>query len=345
MRRTSRDGPTIARHATRRHEREPERNQPRCVGTFPPFLDGYVDGAKMNGFHSLCESGTGRLLRPCSRGAMAFTAACALLLAAGASRAQVSEETPGERLEAPADAGREEDSLDFDSAARGVVKRTNAFRAEHDRETLAIDDQLMAAAVDFAQYMAKHDKYGHGADGQRPAERAAQHGYEYCIIAENIAYRFRSSGYTQDALAEQFVQGWIDSAGHRENMLKKAVTQIGVGVARSESTGYYYGVQMFGRPRSARVEFSLQNRSDKTLAYRIGDRQYSLAPRYRRTHMECRPPELTVWEKQTADGENIGDAPESAKTLEPQPGVLYVARSHDGRLTITDESQGTSKRQ
>lgn len=36
--------------------------------------------------------------------------------------------------------------------------------------------------------MAKTGKYGHAADGRKPAERAAAHGYEYCIVRENIAY-------------------------------------------------------------------------------------------------------------------------------------------------------------
>ena len=39
------------------------------------------------------------------------------------------------------------------------------------------------------------------------------------------------------------------------------VTETGVAVARSEKTGYYYGVQMFGRPKSAAVVFKVENRA------------------------------------------------------------------------------------
>jgi uncharacterized protein YkwD len=51
---------------------------------------------------------------------------------------------------------------------------------------VALSPQLMEAAQDFAKFMASTDKYGHIA-GSRPAAWAKQHGYNYCIISENIA--------------------------------------------------------------------------------------------------------------------------------------------------------------
>ena len=41
-------------------------------------------------------------------------------------------------------------------------------------------------------------------------------------------------------------------------MLDPAVTETGVGVARSERTGDYYGVQMFGRPTTEMMEFQIE---------------------------------------------------------------------------------------
>jgi uncharacterized protein YkwD len=121
------------------------------------------------------------------------------------------------------------------------------------------DPELNKAAEYFAQYMATHDKYGHTADDNRPADRAKKFGYRYCIVLENIAYQFSSIGYTTQELGEKFFAGWKTSPGHRKNMLDPAVAQTGVAVAQSQDSGYYYAVQMFGRPKSKSIEFSLFN--------------------------------------------------------------------------------------
>jgi hypothetical protein len=76
-------------------------------------------------------------------------------------------------------------------------------------------------------------------------------------------------------------------------MLDPDVTETGVAVARSEQTGYYYAVQMFGRPRSQAIEFKVQNPLGVEVEYTIDDRTYSLPPRLIRTHQRCRPAELT----------------------------------------------------
>ena len=54
-----------------------------------------------------------------------------------------------------------------------------------------------------------------------------------------------------DKLAEDFVQGWKDSEGHRKNMADENMMHVGVAVARSPATGGYYAVQLFGRPSRA----------------------------------------------------------------------------------------------
>lgn len=38
----------------------------------------------------------------------------------------------------------------------------------------------------------------------------------YCIVSENIAHQYNSLGFTTEELAEQFVQGWKNSPGHRK---------------------------------------------------------------------------------------------------------------------------------
>lgn len=184
--------------------------------------------------------------------------------------------------------------IDLDRVARQIVDRTNAFRREQHRSPLAVNDKLMATAREFAGWMASTDMYGHEADGRQPWARAKAHGYEYCEVAENIAYAWRSDGFTADELVNEFVQGWEKSPEHRRNMLDPDLTEIGVAVARSADTGLYYAVQDFGRPRSLRIEFRIASRTGSIVHYKVGDKDYSLPPNVVMTHEVCRPTDVTL---------------------------------------------------
>ena len=216
-----------------------------------------------------------------------------LVCVAPAARGQHVEEHETEKLEAPAVPDASGKRPDLAAAAKAIVEQTNAFRKDKGRDPLTVDARLTAAAQYFADYMARTDEYGHRADGQGPAERAKKHEYEYCILGENIAYAFDSRGFDTGPLAGQFVTGWEKSPPHRRNMLDPDVTQIGVAVARSEKTGYYYAVQEFGRPKSAAFVFRVENRAGQDVKYTLGDRTFDLPPRVIRTHTGCRPAELT----------------------------------------------------
>jgi uncharacterized protein YkwD len=169
-----------------------------------------------------------------------------------------------------------------------VMEGTNRFRQEHRLATLEADSKLAATARDFADFMAKTDKYGHGADDLGLLERVRRHGYAYCLVSENIGYQFRSDGFRTAAdLADGFVEGWKRSPGHRKNMMERDATEIGVAVARSAKTGRYYGVEIFARPASHIVEFAVANESEQRVDYRIGSAAYWLPRRTVRTHREC----------------------------------------------------------
>jgi hypothetical protein len=149
--------------------------------------------------------------------------------------------------------------------------------------------------------MATENKYGHTADGNKPSERAEKHHYDYCIISENIAYLYSSEGLSPEEVATRFASGWENSPEHRKNMLDPDVTETGVAVAQSKKTGYYFAVQMFGRPKSLRIEFELVNRSPATIQYHLGGRLLTLPTNYRRIHTLCRPTEVSL---STADSQD-----------------------------------------
>jgi uncharacterized protein YkwD len=174
-----------------------------------------------------------------------------------------------------------------------IVGRTNDFRREQGLQPVASDAKLEAAARYFAQYMARTERYGHQADGKEPADRATRHGYDYCLVAENISYQYSSEDFATTGLALRYVEGWKKSPGHRKNMLSPHAIDTGVAVARGES-GRYYAVQMFGRRKSAGVEFRITNAARDTVRYEVGGEVFTLSPGSARVHTHCTPDELVL---------------------------------------------------
>ena len=202
---------------------------------------------------------------------------------------------------------------DLAEATRLVVERSNEFRRTEGAGVTRPDEQLSAAARSFASFMARTDRYGHEADGKPPVERAQQHGYRHCIVLENIASLYHSDGFGTQELAEQVLQGWKTSPGHRKNLLDREVTDIGVAIAQSSASGKYYAVQMFGRPHSKRIEFGLANESPATVSYELDGKSYSLPPGTTRTHERCRSARVTMhW----PNGQ-------PATSFEPEHGARY----------------------
>jgi len=212
---------------------------------------------------------------------------------------------------------------DLQRAAELIEQRTNAFRAKHGREPVKSSDKLEQTAGDFAEYMAHTGRYGHYATGEAPSERVKEHDYDYCISAENIAYDFRTIGFSTENLAECIAKSWEDSPEHRENMLLPGVTHTGVAVVQSEETGVYFAVQEFGRPKSAAIRFQIANHAAETIKYQLSDQQYALPPRFVRSHTICWPEDLTL-----LDGE------ETIAMLHPSNGDLFTIFEEAGRLRV-----------
>jgi len=182
---------------------------------------------------------------------------------------------------------------DPDDVARRVAALTSEFRAQEGRGKLASNEQLTAAARYFAGYLGQAEQFNHEADGSTSIERAQKHGYDSTCVWENIAYRYTSWTAGPGELAQTFVDGWKQSPRHRQNMLEAAATETGVAVAAG-SKGNYYAVQMFGRPASQVIEFTIINRTGSTMSYRLGITTFPLDPMQTRTHKQCMTEELII---------------------------------------------------
>jgi uncharacterized protein YkwD len=119
--------------------------------------------------------------------------------------------------------------------AAEVVALTNRERAEAGCRALTVDDRLTAAAQRHSQDMAEQSFFSHTSpDGRDFVDRIRATGYP-SPGAENVAY-----GQTT---AREVVAEWMDSPGHRRNILDCELTEIGVGF---DDRGYYW-TQNFGR--------------------------------------------------------------------------------------------------
>jgi hypothetical protein len=174
-----------------------------------------------------------------------------------------------------------------------IVEMTNAFRRQNALQELRPNAALTAAARAFAEYLARTGTFAHDSDGRQPQQRAEAKGYKYCFIAENLALNMDGRGFKSRGLARQTVEGWKQSPGHRANLLRGNLTEIGVAVARvPDANPKFVSVQLFGRPESARFKFRIENTADAPVRYVLGETVHTLAVRTTVTHTQCNPAAL-----------------------------------------------------
>lgn len=125
------------------------------------------------------------------------------------------------------------------SQAREVVDLVNAERAKAGCKALSINDKLMTAAQKHSQDQADHQNMSHtGSDGSNAGVRLDRVGYAWRTYGENVAWNQKTPTSVMDA--------WMNSSGHKANILNCAFTEIGVGIA--DSNGPYW-TQVFAAPR------------------------------------------------------------------------------------------------
>jgi uncharacterized protein YkwD len=124
-----------------------------------------------------------------------------------------------------------------------IVRYTNDARTRNGLPALASNARLMEAARLHAEQMAAHQRMEHTISSARyPTlqSRLVAAGYLYANAAENISWNQPN--------AQSVVNTWMNSSGHRANILNPQLTEIGTAMARS-AKGEPYWIQVFGRPR------------------------------------------------------------------------------------------------
>lgn len=124
-----------------------------------------------------------------------------------------------------------------------LLRLTNLERQKAGLAPLRLSSRLTTAAQNHASDMARNNYFSHtGRNGSSMVTRIKATGYLYGYVGENIA-----AGKTSPAAT---IEQWMNSAGHRANILNPNFTEIGFGYAKSSNARYqHYWVQVFGSPR------------------------------------------------------------------------------------------------
>lgn len=173
-----------------------------------------------------------------------FVGVAIALLASGCEQA-IEYLPPLPRVEIPTDKPRTPalapQSANTAKIEAGVRQNINQVRQNEGLKPLQNNERLAEVARNYSRQMAEKNFFSHtGADGSTATQRVEAAGITYWVVGENL---FKGTNLTQPVKIA--VEGWLESPGHRANILRPWFTQTGVGVWRINNT--YYITQLFLR--------------------------------------------------------------------------------------------------
>lgn len=120
-----------------------------------------------------------------------------------------------------------------------VFNLTNQFRSNNGLNALNCDPIVGQVARAYSQYMCTAGFFSHiGPDGSNPSTRLKAAGLSFYAAGENIA--------AGQSSAQDVMNSWMNSSGHRANILNSNFTHLGVGYVSCPSGQYpHYWTQNF----------------------------------------------------------------------------------------------------
>lgn len=126
------------------------------------------------------------------------------------------------------------------SEAQQVLNLVNQERAKVGLSPLTLSEKLTSIANTKAKDMADNNYFSHTSPTYgSPFDMLKKFGVSYSYAGENIAAGQRS--------AQEVMNSWMNSSGHKANILNKNYTELGVGYVKGGSYGTEW-VQLFIRP-------------------------------------------------------------------------------------------------
>ncbi|CAI5737452.1 unnamed protein product [Hyaloperonospora brassicae] len=182
-----------------------------------------------------------------------------------------------------------------------TLDAVNDERSKAGLAELCINKKLSAAAKRHGDDMAAHDFMDHaGSDGSTMTQRISATGYEWDAIAENVA-----AGQNDVA---SVMQSWMDSDGHRANILGTDYTMMGIAYAYSAGSKHkHFWAQEFGAGEteacdsksatnsSTTGQAQEQTQDDRvTIATKVQEPSYTMGPPTPTTTITTTPSATTV---------------------------------------------------
>ena len=147
------------------------------------------------------------------------------------------EQKPDSTPSNPNTAPEQKPSTDFSSYQQQVLDLVNAERAKRGISALTLDSSLSSVATKKSQDMVNKNYFDHTSPTYgSPFDMMKQFGISYRSAGENIAKGQKTP--------QEVVAAWMNSEGHRKNILNPNFTNLGVGIAKDSNKTTYW-TQMF----------------------------------------------------------------------------------------------------
>jgi uncharacterized protein YkwD len=121
------------------------------------------------------------------------------------------------------------DATTLTASERSLFGEVNAVRRSNGLRPLSVDPALVRVARAYSVTMLRTNQFTHGAMGARLAASGARGP----AFGENLAW-----GTGPYAAAKFVVRSWMNSPGHRANLLRPGWRRIGLGIAKGTFQGY-----------------------------------------------------------------------------------------------------------
>lgn len=154
-------------------------------------------------------------------------------------------------------------NIDYAQLEALINQKINAYRRKHNLAELSITDPILhKAAQQQSNYLSNPNAYfdhkqKHHAATSTPLKRTQYYGGNYTLVAENIAKSSFLSVFmkgnkhiippTYSEAAAEFVDGWINSPGHKENILNKKITKMATALSFNATENELCATQVFAK--------------------------------------------------------------------------------------------------
>jgi uncharacterized protein YkwD len=135
----------------------------------------------------------------------------------------------------------QEKAFKLEATEKMLLELTNAERKKECLPPLKVNALLFKAARGHSKNMAEQGKLDHELDEKKPLDRIKETGYRFGRAGENIAFGADNLPLTD------IMKLWMESEGHKANILNPDFTEIGLGIARNDKAEVYY-TQVFATP-------------------------------------------------------------------------------------------------